>query len=74
MNELAYAIDALSERIGVNKIAIAAINKQIEEPIVLKDVDSKVKWACGKCGHIVESCLKYCDRCGQKIDWRGMRD
>lgn len=70
MNELVYAIDTLSKRIEVNKIAITAINKQIEEPVILKDVDGKAKWVCGKCGHVVESCLRYCDECGQKIGWR----
>lgn len=70
MNELAHAIDTLNKRIEVNKIAINAINKQIEEPVILKNVDGKAKWSCGKCGHVVESCLKYCDECGQKIKWK----
>ena len=70
MNELAHAIDTLNKRIEVNKIAINAINKQIEEPVILKNVDGKAKWSCGKCGHIVESCLRYCDECGQKIKWK----
>ena len=70
MNELVQAIDTLSKRIEVNKIAIAAIEKQIgKKPAQLL---RSGKWVCSRCYGDIDNCRYYCDKCGQKIEWEVM--
>lgn len=75
MNGFAEAMDMFDRKIKVNRIAILAMEKQIERPPIRRANERGLSdWACSICDKSVTLCEKYCDRCGQKIDWRGIRD
>lgn len=75
MNGFAETMDILDRKRKANEIAIFAMKKQIEEPPIRRANERGLSdWVCSICNKSVALCEKYCDRCGQKIDWRGIRD
>lgn len=60
------------------QIAITALEKQIpKSPIVFTEIDQLACQSCGKLIRIrssrpwqIKSYPKYCDNCGQALDWR----
>lgn len=75
LNGFAEVIDMFDRKRKANEIAIFAIEKQIERPPIRKANERGLSdWVCSICNKSVALCEKYCDRCGQKIDWRGIKD
>lgn len=75
VNGFAEAMDTLNRKKKANEIAIFAMEKQIGRPPIRRANERGLSdWVCSICNKSVVLCEKYCDRCGQKIDWRGIRD
>ena len=75
LNGFAEAMDILDRRRKASEIAIFAMKKQIERPPIRRANERGFSdWVCSICNKSVALCEKYCDRCGQKIDWRGIKD
>lgn len=52
--------------ISALNIAVAAIRRQIPMMVIPYNIFQRY---CGQCGTIVKSYYKYCDECGQALDW-----
>ena len=58
-----------------NKMAIQALEKQI--PTKVKNSGERIpfEWYCPTCGELLcddgykDTDIKYCDQCGQNLDW-----
>ena len=56
---------------GTPKECQAAMEKQIEEkPTAVFRIPGSTKYECKKCINDVRYGDKYCQCCGQKLDWR----
>ena len=65
---MGFNVDAIDDAIS---LAIEALEKQIPYKItniILADYINVYEGAC-KCGAVLLEGIKYCDNCGQKLDW-----
>jgi uncharacterized OB-fold protein len=52
------------------EVAIKALEKQIAKPVKeLNDRKDLYVASCTVCGYLVYRNQRYCDGCGQKLDW-----
>lgn len=56
-NALAVAIECIKKNIGY-------------DPVIVYKLPTKCTFGKCKCGMSVNSDMKYCDECGQKLNWR----
>ena len=60
-----------------NEMAIQALEKQV--PMKVKNSGERIpfEWYCPACVELLcddgykDTCIKYCEHCGQKLDWSG---
>lgn len=57
------------EQIKVWKTAISALEKQIPKKVVPTQQPCKTRFACSICNSRLYNKQKFCDRCGQALDW-----
>lgn len=56
-------------------LAIQALEKQIPKKVKNSGERIPFEWYCPTCGELLcddgykDTDIKYCDRCGQKLDW-----
>ena len=50
-------------------LAIPALEKQIPKKVVPTQQPCKSRFACSICDKRLYSKQKFCDRCGQALDW-----
>ena len=73
--DLCYAQGTVGEHIKSIEIAIQALEKQI--PMKVKNSGDRIpfEWYCPSCGELLcddgykDTYIKYCEHCGQKLDW-----
>ena len=66
---------ALPDGIEAIQIAIQALEKQV--PMKVKNSGERIpfEWYCPACGELLcddgykDTYIKYCEHCGQKLDW-----
>ena len=66
---------ALTDGIEAVKFAIQALEKQV--PMKVKNSGERIpfEWYCPACGELLcdagykDTYIKYCEHCGQKLDW-----
>ena len=66
---------ALPDGIEAIQIAIQALEKQV--PMKVKNSGERIpfEWHCPACGELLcddgykDTYIKYCEHCGQKLDW-----
>lgn len=56
----------------VKKMIDDAIEKQIPKEVLITGHNNALGCDIGNCycGNMVRSYMKYCDECGQRLDWR----
>ena len=74
---------ASEEVLEANGTAILALEKQIPQKVKYRFVDVSEdsdfmgwdEYSCPSCGNVLSKCAyaKYCYRCGQRLDWEGVK-
>ena len=68
---------ALTDGIEAVKFAIQALEKQVTMKVKNSGERIPFEWYCPACGELLcddgykDTYIKYCEHCGQKLDWSG---
>lgn len=71
---------ALTDGIEAVKFAIQALEKQVPMKVKNSGEGIPFEWYCPACGELLcddgykDTYIKYCEHCGQKLDWSGVVD
>ena len=71
---------ALADGIESVKFAIQAIEKQVPMKVKNSGEGIPFEWYCPACGELLcddgykDTYIKYCEHCGQKLDWSDDND
>lgn len=73
--DLCYMQGTTGEHLEAIEMAIQALEKQIAEKVKNSGERIPFEWYCPICGELLcddgykDTDIKYCDNCGQKLDW-----
>ena len=67
-------LEKIEEVILTLESAIAALEKQVEKRAIKVDLGRLEGCKCRNCNEMLSFAYKYCQNCGQKLDWSGEND